>query len=1739
MAFPQPITQENIQITTHITEREPSNLTLSCAIETIVMNGEINHALRGAITKLFFTWEKKCASSRADIGEGRCNFAYFSIYALLTEGKKEANEQKILDGCSLLYDFLKKEKNLCGKRKERILSYACAILGEYDSESLKPIQSHLTRKRANCKNSHSNENSDLSEETNCILPSREKMLLMAQSLAIVPAGNSSSDQRNSESNFAASSLMLERSSTRHIVPEATKLAQSSISKIFISQLLIRLRKKISEAVGKGQEGELRDLFQHEVTRLHQRYSSQPTEVWQFCNAFLYVLSQIDQENRVEVCERFFLSPTTGIWWQLRQRYNYKEPLQGRCPGTSVYRERLKDVRKEFLEISESDVRDVREVQRQRSEKIRDFYRMLIDDTFEMMENPPLCRYDVRVMGSIAREESSPYSDIEYFILVEEPEKGTEEQKCERLRKNKEYFKHFAQILDFQIISLGETDSQLVPLPKGLLPGLQIDIDGNPALEGGDSLISTPKEFAQGHPTSQENTDKQRFKCHLFSMSLKQRDNSLFEECHYELTKSILEDEKRKEFAASLIKIRLDTFSEKSCLPESCEIKNEFINPLFHLLGEIGLYYGSGLDNTLDCIEHLPLFDDQTKDLLKEAVGDLYRIRVRIHTEAGGMVDKVPYELNEKKIELSSEEKGTLERIHCLIIAPLHGLGAEKLLKFASEGRELNLIEIAWEELLSSGATARAFGSLVKHTASFLQLHGGSFNDHKQYYLRLANSTSFECLQEKYLEGLEAIPGTEVIVKVLANLSNIGGFRQQAKRVELELIEKIKCLVTSDTDPDNDRSDVKVESPFLDGNFYLKSNFKNLLIGRNGHLNPHKDYKGKSLHTVTRAQADETTCLHFKEFPYQPLMEYAVFSFMWRIMGEATPPSSLVRFKIGDISYPVLITKTIEGKTLHEANAEDIKEANAKNIKSLDRKHLTWFKLCEILLKIADGRPSNYVLKNGLVFGVDNDIAFCNPLQRGGFFQSLRVRFGSSLFLLGNEKLNKLVLEEFCLLNPQTLLQNWLEDIEEREKKYLNFFPDKEKKYAQGEEMRFILKFLVPKGAITALWLQFRNLQDFIRSKLDANLSIHSLDLFDSFITLDHHKGYEQKQLGSILKKSYSSAMRKEQTLTERFCAVTSAPMSMTSLRAQEACFGGELTYQETQKRVFSIEEVKQELSFLNISEEWIQVGDVQGFSKDVVMADFKSVRDLQRQKKILDALELYLDNCKKKPTTLILRNCAVIEWKTLSRILKKMNLQKIEQLDLEGSPRITNFHGSFPKLRCLNLSRCKNLTTMQVTSDLLTKLNVSHSTSLRSVTLKVTPEILDIEWENTPHFNKKTLDYKWFTKNLIDLIVYGSDDDVLDAMLDPTYSFGGDLGDRYAAGVGVLKNKDTAAELWRERAAKGDVEGTQKLAQYHYEMGKFQQAVQLWSKISSHPEAQYSLGACLYYGEGVEQNRKEAIELWKKSAEKKHPIARALLSFKYHHGEDGLHVDKMKAISYWKSIASSPPFAKLSLALVEYRDSKNLQKFSEQISFWEKSVKEHPVDAYITSWRFFYPRDVESELERACQLWENAQETVVLKFPREFYTKAKNAYVWAEEIFQEDPVAFCALGLSFHFGEGVQRNEEKALELFRSSARMGHPYAKKMVACYASLETPESFSKEESLNLWKEAAEGGDSMAQFIVGCHFFYGEDRDEQRAIGLWESSVVLGDPIAKCVLGQRYYLGDVVVANHERAIELWDQG
>ncbi|MEL6153073.1 MAG: DUF294 nucleotidyltransferase-like domain-containing protein, partial [Bacteroidota bacterium] len=97
--------------------------------------------------------------------------------------------------------------------------------------------------------------------------------------------------------------------------------------------------------------------------------------------------------------------------------------------------------------------------------------------------PAPCKYTVMGMGSMALQQMTPYSDLEFSILVENPKDK------EQLQAWRDYLRKLTHLVNFRVINLGESvppkSKYGVSLDNLCKPGVNLDLGGKTPLNGAD------------------------------------------------------------------------------------------------------------------------------------------------------------------------------------------------------------------------------------------------------------------------------------------------------------------------------------------------------------------------------------------------------------------------------------------------------------------------------------------------------------------------------------------------------------------------------------------------------------------------------------------------------------------------------------------------------------------------------------------------------------------------------------------------------------------------------------------------------------------------------------------------------------------------------------------------------------------------------------------------------------------------------------------------------------------------------------------------------------------------------------------------------------------------------------------------------------------------------------------------------------------------------------------------------
>ncbi|WP_194848191.1 putative nucleotidyltransferase substrate binding domain-containing protein [Candidatus Neptunochlamydia vexilliferae] len=941
--------------------------------------------------------------------------------------------------------------------------------------------------------------------------------------------------------------------------------------------------------------------------------------------------------------------------------------------------------------------------------IKTFKEHLLQGSFLILgPRPRNCHYDLRAMGSIGRQEMCPYSDLEWFLLIEKKSQAP-------------YFSNLMTLIKLQTIALGETYTEGFPHFTALGPtplsGFHLDTPRDIK-----ALVLEPQEMA-----NKVGGDDQMYAPNSLQNTLI-RSGTLADTSKGELfhtfntqVQDILNKEKqgrkvRKSRALKLIGKRLNGTTKTSSYKDiwkkgwssPLDLKEQCVQPLFHLLTDFALYFNCPEMETLKIAHWLTqrgVFTEESHTLLKEAITTIHKTRIRLHAYYGKQKEEASLTFSSQGLAmLTDKEQAALKRAYYLVIDPLYALIERYLNKETKSPEPLRFEHPAADfpfEKYFSGLQLHSHAlQYAKSTAQirecvnyFIQLNL-SKKTHRNHYLHLSKKTALEPLRKVYIDTLDKAHQRK-LRDTLASIPNRDGARQSTRLKEdsfhRDLLEGVFTT---------DRTDVEVKSATF-GKCYLR---KEVAIFEKGSIK--KGYQ--AAHNVYRFKQGRYD-FHFKQKPHHPMLEYAIYSLTARLSGDGPPPTELVSFKLpGQKPYPVLISQTVPGTNFNEV----LKKKLYFKVENLDKQHLTWNLLLAILTLPSDGRADNYILtKERKLIPIDSDMSFAIPIL-GSAFTKFRlgptINFSSILFCIDPKfTLDPKVIDEFCNLEPDFILKSWIKDLTAKEQAYLKLFPPKEEQRLYTEdktkEKVFTPRLLIRSGKFVNLCAQFTRLQEALRK----NPEITANQLLSHLLTL-RGKDFSTREVGSRIQAAYNITTGPIEARLKT-ALNTNLTQSFTSAGAYQKSFGTFPLYSAiVSGQVYSLAKAKEEILAYPIDE---NVGSI----KDGISIDFSHMKgDFERQQILLESLELLFKKDRLKH--LHLQNCEVLNHKNLSLFFHS----KLKVLNLKGSSigLLKGLDQKTPVLQKLSLSKCKELTFISLNLPLLENIDIAHCNSLKEVCIQ-------------------------------------------------------------------------------------------------------------------------------------------------------------------------------------------------------------------------------------------------------------------------------------------------------------------------------------------------------------------------------------------------------------------------------------
>ena len=241
----------------------------------------------------------------------------------------------------------------------------------------------------------------------------------------------------------------------------------------------------------------------------------------------------------------------------------------------------------------------------------------------------------------------------------------------------------------------------------------------------------------------------------------------------------------------------------------------------------------------------------------------------------------------------------------------------------------------------------------------------------------------------------------------------------------------------------------------------------------------------------------------------------------------------------------------------------------------------------------------------------------------------------------------------------------------------------------------------------------------------------------------------------------------------------------------------------------------------------------------------------------------------------------------------------------------------------------------------------------------------------------------------------------------------------------------------------------------HYNKQEYEQAVDFFRKASEqgHATAQFNLGICYDYGQGVAQDYNEAVKWYRKAAEQGYARAQYNLGVCYKNGQ-GVAKDYNEAVKWYRKAAEQGyADAQNNLGVCYEKGQGVAQDYNEAVKWYRKAAEQGYARAqYNLGVCYDYGRGIAQDYKEAVKWYRKAVEQSHASAQcnlgycyknghgvAQDYNEAVKWYRKAAE--QGESYAQNNLGYCYENGQGVPKDLQKAIELYRKSAEQGHETA--------------------------------------------------------------------------------------------------
>ena len=301
-------------------------------------------------------------------------------------------------------------------------------------------------------------------------------------------------------------------------------------------------------------------------------------------------------------------------------------------------------------------------------------------------------------------------------------------------------------------------------------------------------------------------------------------------------------------------------------------------------------------------------------------------------------------------------------------------------------------------------------------------------------------------------------------------------------------------------------------------------------------------------------------------------------------------------------------------------------------------------------------------------------------------------------------------------------------------------------------------------------------------------------------------------------------------------------------------------------------------------------------------------------------------------------------------------------------------------------------------------------------------------------------------------------------------------------------------------------------------------------------------------GTGVSQNDSEALEWYRKAAEKGNAEAQLELGKRYFDGRS-VSVNASEAVEWYRKAADKGNTeAQLELGDRYFEGRGVEQKYSTAAEWYRKAAEQGIARAqYQLGLMYSQGQGVERNYVEAAEWYRKAAEQGSKEAQRslaglfEYGKGVGQSYAEAEKWYlkaagQGSKEAQYSLGLIYAYGKGGVRSNTEAFRWFHKAAEQGYPPALYRLGSMYEYGTGISQNDEAALEMYREAAEKGNRWAQRHLGYLYSSGIGAEQNllEAEKWYRKAAEQGDAAAQVGLGEMYYAADCLGQDFAEALK-----